>query len=132
MLVPGPSAGAFGITVGVAVAAGAWITWMIILHPGWAERPWPIRFYFAGLIAFIAVLTIRSPWFAFFTWVGFLHAFRYLQGAWRWAAAAMMAVFFGVAQGGGFHRPTVSPVAIWLLLACVDVDADRGVRPARA
>ncbi len=121
VLVFRPSAGAFAITVGVAVAAGAWITWATILHPGWVERPWPARFYIAGLIAFVALLTLRSPFFAFFTWVGFLHAFRYLQGAWRWAAAAMIAVFFAVGQGGGFHRPTVSQVAIWLVLAFVDV-----------
>ena len=29
-----PTAGAFGITVGVVVAAGAWVTWMVVLHPG--------------------------------------------------------------------------------------------------
>ena len=116
-----PTAGAFGITVGVAVAAGAWITWMIILHPGWAERPWLMGVFFVGLIAFIAVLTVRSPWFAFFTWLGFLYAFRFLTGAWRWAACAVVAIFFGMSQSGGFHRPTVSTVAIWVLLACVDV-----------
>jgi signal transduction histidine kinase len=32
-----------------------------------------------------------------------------------------VAIFFGMAQSGGFHRPTVSTVAIWVLLACVDV-----------
>ncbi len=116
-----PTAGAFGITVGVAVAAGTWITWMIILHPGWAERPWLMGVFFVGLIAFIAVLTVRSPWFAFFTWLGFLYAFRFLTGAWRWAACAVVAIFFGMSQSGGFHRPTVSTVAIWVLLACVDV-----------
>jgi signal transduction histidine kinase len=116
-----PTAGAFGITVGVAVAAGAWITWMVILHPGWAERPWLMGVFFVGLIAFVAALTIRSPWFAFFTWLGFLYAFRFLSGAWRWAVCAAVAIFFGMSQSGGFHRPTVSTVAIWVLLACVDV-----------
>jgi signal transduction histidine kinase len=116
-----PTAGAFGITAGVAVAAGAWITWMIHLHPRWTEHRWLRRVYFTGLLAFIAVLTIRSPWFAFFTWLGFLHAFRFLTGAWRWVGCAAVALFFGMAQSGGFHRPTVSTVAIWVLLACVDV-----------
>ena len=83
-----PTAGAFGITAGVAVAAGAWITWMIHLHPRWTEHRWLMRVYFTGLLAFIAMLTIRSPWFAFFTWLGFLHAFRFLPGAWRWVGCA--------------------------------------------
>jgi signal transduction histidine kinase len=116
-----PSAGAVGITVGVAVAAAAWITWWISLHPAWADRRWLMGIYFTGLIGFIAVLTIRNPWFAFFTWFGFLHAFRYLSGVWRWIGCTAVAVFFAMAQAGGFHRPTVSLVAIWLLLACIDV-----------
>ncbi len=116
-----PSAGALGITVGVVVAAGAWIGWMIILHPGWTQRPWRMRAYFIGLVAFTAVLTVRSPWFAFFTWLGFMHAFRFLDGAWRWAGSAAVAIFFAMAQSGGFHRPGVSAVAIWLVLACVDL-----------
>ena len=116
-----PTAGAVGITAGVAVAAGAWIMWMVTLPPGWRERRGVREVYLIGLIAFIAVLTIRSPWFAFFTWFGFLHAMRYLTGAWRWVACAAVAIFFGMAQAGGFHRPTVSTVAIWVLLACVDV-----------
>ncbi len=116
-----PSAGAVGITAGVAVGAGAWIMWMVILHPGWTQRRRVMGLYIAGLIALNAVLTIRSPWFAFFTWFGFLHAMRYLTGAWRWVACAAVAIFFAMAQAGGFHRPTVSTVAIWVLLAGVDV-----------
>ena len=50
-LAQSPTAGAFGITAGVAAAAGAWITWMVILHPGWAKRPWLMGVFFVGLIA---------------------------------------------------------------------------------
>jgi signal transduction histidine kinase len=116
-----PSAGAIGITVGVAVAAGAWVAWMVVLHPGPPRRPWQGYVYFAGLLVFIAVLTFRSPWFAFFTWIGFLHAGQYLAGAWRWIGCAVVAFFIGMAQSGGFHRPTVALVAIWVLLAGVDM-----------
>jgi signal transduction histidine kinase len=116
-----PSAGAIAITAGVAAAAAAWVTWMDILHPEWMERRWLVWVYLTGLVAFIAVLIIRSPWYAFFTWIGFLYAFRLLVGPWRWVASAVVAVFFAMAQDGGFHRPTASTVAIWLLLACVDL-----------
>ncbi len=120
ILSQGPSAGAAAITAGVAVAACAWITWFTVLHPGWAARRGLMRFYCIGLFAFIAALTARSPWYGFFTWLGFLHAFRYLTGAWRWAACAAVALIFGVDQGGGFHRLTVSQVVTWIVLACVD------------
>jgi len=116
-----PSAGAFGITVGVAVAAGAWVAWMVVLHPDSPRRPWQGYVYFAGLLVLVAVLTIRSPWFAFFTWIGFLHAGQYLAGAWRWAGCAVVAIFIAMAQAGGFHRPTPALVTIWVLLGGVDV-----------
>ena len=116
-----PSAGAFAITAGIAVAAGAWIAWFLNLHPAWTGHPWLMRIYFIGLVAFIVVLTVRSPWFAFFSWYGFLEAFRSLTGAWRWIGSALVALVLGMCQGGGFHRPTVSVVAIWVLLACVNL-----------
>jgi signal transduction histidine kinase len=121
LLSQSPTAGAAGITAGVAVAAGAWITWFTILHRAWAERRGLMRLYCVGLLAFIAALTARSPWYGFFTWYGFLTAFRYLAGAWRWAACAAVALIFGVDQGGGFHRLSVSQVVTWVILACVDV-----------
>jgi signal transduction histidine kinase len=116
-----PSAGALAITAGIAVAAVGWIAWMATLHPRWTERPRLRQVYFVGLAAFIVALTVRSPWFAFFTWFGFMEAFRCLSGAWRWIGCAVIALAFGIAQGGGFHRPTIASVAIWILLACVDV-----------
>jgi hypothetical protein len=97
-----PTAGAFGITVAVAVAAGAWVTWMVVLHPVETRSPWQRYVYFAGLLVFVAVLTFRSPWFAFFTWIGFLHAGHYLAGAWRWVGCACVAIFFAMAQSGDF------------------------------
>jgi signal transduction histidine kinase len=120
-LTQSPTAGAFVITLGVAAAAAAWIAPMTFAHPGWTERRWLMPVFFLGLIAFIVVLTARSPWFAFFTWIGFLYAFRYLTGAWRWVACVPIAIAFSAAQGGGFHRLTASTVAIWILLTCVDV-----------
>ena len=116
-----PTPGAFGITAGIAVAAGAWVTWLVVLRPDCTQRPWQKRVYFVGLLAFITALTFRSGWFAFFTWIGFLHAWTYLTGVWRWIGCAPVALLIGMAQSGGFHRPTTSLVVIWVLLASVDM-----------
>jgi signal transduction histidine kinase len=121
VLTQSPSAGAFGITAGIEVAGAAWITWMVTVHPGWTERPRLMLVYFVGLLAFVVALTVRSPWFAFFSWFGFIAAFRFLTGVWRWIGCAVIALAFGVSESGGFHRPTVSVVAVWVLLACVNV-----------
>jgi len=116
-----PTSGALLITLGVAALAAAWITWMEILHPSWSQRRWLVVVYFVGLIGLVWVLTARTPWFAFFTWIAFLYAFEYLRGAWRWVACVPVAVAFGAAQGGGFHRPTVGAVVILVVLATVDL-----------
>jgi signal transduction histidine kinase len=121
LLSQNPSAGAIGITAGIAVAAAAWYTWSVILHPRWIESQPLMRTFLVVEVVFIALLTFRSPWYAFFTWIGFLHAYGFLKGKWRWAVSAVVAIFFSMAQSGGFHRPTVALVTIWVLLACVDV-----------
>jgi signal transduction histidine kinase len=121
VLVQRPDAGAFAITAGVVVAAGAWMTWAVVLYPRRMEHQWSARLFMVGLVAFIGVLTLRSPFFAFFTWLGFLYAFRFFSGAWRWISAVAVAVFFAIGQSGGFHRPTASAVTIWAVLVCVDV-----------
>ena len=110
---------------------GAWITWMVILHPGWAERPWLMGIFFVGLIAFIAVLTVRSPWFAFFTWLGFLLCVPVLDRC----------VAVGSLRGRG---DLLRHVPVWGIPPADRFDgsymgaaglcrrrADRGVRPAR-
>jgi len=116
-----PSIGAFLITLGLAALAAAWITWMIVLHPSWTRHRWLVVTYFVGLVVFAWVLTIRSPWFAFFTWIGFLHAFEYLPRVWRWIGCIPVAVPFAIAQSGGFHSPTPGLLAIWAVLTCVDL-----------
>ena len=116
-----PTTGAFLITLGLAALAAAWITWMIILRPSWTQHRWLVVLFFAGLVVFIWLLTVRSPWFAFFGWIGFIYAFEYLPGVWRWVGCVPVAVPFAVAQTGGFHQPTAGTVAIWVILTFVDI-----------
>src|SRR5437764_4364459 len=84
LLSQNPSAGAIGITAGLAVASAAWYTWSVILHPGWIESQPLMRSFVVIEDVFIALLTLRSPWYAFFTWLGFLQPYGFLKDAWRW------------------------------------------------
>jgi signal transduction histidine kinase len=116
-----PTIGAFLITLGLAALAAAWMTWMILLNPSWPQHRVLIVIYFVGLVAFVWLLTVRSPWFAFFSWIAFLYAFEYLPGVWRWVGCVPVAIPFAIAQTGGFHRPTAGLVAIWVILTFVDM-----------
>jgi DNA-binding NarL/FixJ family response regulator/signal transduction histidine kinase len=116
-----PTIGAFLITLGLAALAAAWVTWMNVVHPTWARHRWLVVMYFVGLVVFAWLLTVRSPWFAFFTWIGFLYAFEYLPGVWRWIGCVPVAIPFAIAQTGGFHQPTAGLLALWAILTCVDM-----------
>jgi signal transduction histidine kinase len=116
-----PPAGAFEITAGIAGLAAAWNAWLVALHPDRERRPWLARLYVAGLIVFAALLTLRSPWFGFFTYLGFPVAARYLAGVWRWAAFAAISVVFGVSQLGGLHPLNTARVINWVVVICLDV-----------
>jgi hypothetical protein len=72
-------------TLGIAGLAAAWMLWMVTLHPEWTRRRALMAVYFLGLLAFIAVLVTRNPWFGLFAVTGYLHAWEVLAGRWRLA-----------------------------------------------
>jgi len=74
------------VTLGLALLTGLWMWLMSSIRP-----PGPL--YVWGLIALIAVLSVRDPWFAgFFGFVGYLQSWHHLRGAWRIAGVAATAV----------------------------------------
>ncbi|WP_216592839.1 sensor histidine kinase [Verrucosispora sioxanthis] len=76
--------------------------------------------YYVGLLAFAAVLVTASPWYGFFAWVGFLHAFLVLDGRWRFVGMAATAVLIATAQGGGLPS-SWSNWPLWLVLVLVNL-----------
>lgn len=108
------------ITCGFVAASIGWVGWWVTLHPSWTRRRGLMGVYFAGLVVAAAVLTSRSPWFAFFSWLGYVQAFEYLAGLWRYVGLTAMAALMGVAQTGGFHRLTLSMIGTYLLLTFVN------------
>lgn len=115
-----PSPGSLLITCGIVAAAVAWASWWVVLHPGWAPRRGLMGVYFTGLVILAAALTSRSPWFAFFSWMGYIHAFWYLASWWRYLGLTSMAALMGIAQTGGFHRLTPSVFGTYAVLTLVN------------
>ncbi|GIJ28646.1 histidine kinase [Micromonospora qiuiae] len=95
----------------LAVLAAAWIAWFVNLHPAWVKRRKLMAIYYIGLIGLAALLVLDSPWYAFFAWVGFVHAFVALHGRWRFVGVAATGVLVGTAQSGGLP----SSLGHWLL-----------------
>ena len=115
-----PSPGDVGRTLAVVAVTAVWVAWWVPLHPQWAANRVLMSVYYLGFLALSALLVARSPWFAFFCWIGYLHAYRFLAGPARYAGLVGTAALSAIAQLGGFHRPTPADWAIFAVVALLN------------
>ncbi len=97
------------ITLGLAVLAAVWM-WAM------SARRTPGAVYVAGLIVFIAALSLRDIWFAsFFAFSGYLHSWQYLPGVWRIVGVTATAAVTITAFTGGLPEPTPAAITTYLI-----------------
>jgi signal transduction histidine kinase len=107
----------FGVAVrlvpvfGLSAAAALWVLWFHTLHPEWHRNRPLMGLYYVGLAALIAALVAIAPWYGFFAFIGYPHAFEYLPGRWRYAGAAATAMISAVAFLGGIEN--ISAERLW-------------------
>jgi signal transduction histidine kinase len=105
----------------LAGLAVVWMLWMVTLHPAWTERSILMAVYFIGLIVLMAALVLRAPWFGFFAFAGYIHAFRFLRGIWRLVGVAAVAVIAATSQYGGLPQFDSTAVATYTIFVLIDV-----------
>ncbi|MEH0931952.1 sensor histidine kinase [Micromonospora sp. CPCC 205558] len=115
LVVPAPRSLATAPTLAIAAAAGCWIVWFLTLHPGWQSRRKLMAVYYVGLLTFAAALVAASPWYGFFAWIGYTHAFPVLPKRLRIAGVIATAAFVATSQGGGL-AVAMSHWPLWLVL----------------
>ena len=121
LLTQSPTPADVGRTIGLEAATAVWVLGWVALRrdlPG--SRPWLMSVYFAGFVLCCGLLVARSPWFGFFCWIGYTHAYRYLTGPLRYAGLILIAAVSALAQLGGFRTPTAAGVVIWLVVALLN------------
>ncbi|WP_433530060.1 sensor histidine kinase [Micromonospora sp. CA-263727] len=123
---PAPGGLPVTVTLAMAAAAGCWVAWFLTLHPAWQSRRGLMVVYYVGLLAFAAALVFANPWYAFFAWVGFLHAFLALPGKWAFAGVVATAVLVATAQAGGLVSAATN-WPLWLVLVLFNVLVASGV-----
>ncbi|WCN81071.1 sensor histidine kinase [Micromonospora sp. LH3U1] len=126
VVAPAPGSLAPIPTLAVAVAAGCWVAWFITLHPGWQSRRRLMAVYYAGLLTFAAAMVAASPWYGFFAWIGYLHAFPVLPARWRVTGVVTTAVLVATSQGGG-PKIAMSHWPLWLVLVLFNLVAAGGL-----
>ncbi|ROP42701.1 sensor histidine kinase [Saccharothrix texasensis] len=122
--------------LGLSTALTAWVLWFHTLHPE-SHRDGPLMgLYYAGLVTMTCCLVLLTPWFGFFAFIGYVHAFQYLKGRWRYAGVAVTSTTSAVSYVGGsagitadewWKWPAVSLITMVLATAAfhADVMADR-------
>jgi signal transduction histidine kinase len=121
LLTQQPTVADVGRTAGLEAVTAAWVLGWVTLRrdlPG--SRPWLMYVYFAGFVLCCGLLVARSPWFGFFCWIGYTHAFRYLTGPVRYVGLLLISALSALAQLGGFHTPTAAGVIIYLVVTLLN------------
>jgi signal transduction histidine kinase len=109
------------IDLGLCAAAAVWTLGMFTLRPAWRDRPTVMLVFFAVLIAIIAVLVFRDPWFGFFTPAGYFYAFRLLRRPWLLVGVAAVAMVAGTAQASSVDKSTAFGIAGYVAVLAVNV-----------
>lgn len=109
------------ITLALSGLTAAWMLWMVTLHPAWTKRLVPMVIYFVGLVALMAVLVLRAPWFGIFAWAGYLQVVHLPRGRWTVVGVISVAVVLGTSQNGGLPSPEPASVSTYIIFILVNV-----------
>ncbi|HEX8033786.1 MAG TPA: sensor histidine kinase [Ktedonobacterales bacterium] len=106
-------------TVGVAGLVGAWMAWLVTRHAIWTTRRGAQIVSYAVLLAGIAVLLTRSPWFGLLVIPAYDLAFTRLPRGWKLIGiVATSALAATAVRGGlpaGLPAPTVADITVYVL-----------------
>ncbi|WP_042387239.1 sensor histidine kinase [Streptacidiphilus melanogenes] len=117
----GGSGGALAVDLALCALAAAWMLAVFTLHPQWRERPRVMAVFFTVLMAVVAVLVVRDPWFGFFTPACYVYAFRVVPWPWEPLAVGLVAAVAGTAQAYGVDKGTPLGAAEYLAVLLANI-----------
>ncbi|MFD4207415.1 sensor histidine kinase [Micromonospora tulbaghiae] len=105
------------LVLGLTLVIALWVGWFHA-HPQWQESGPLTGLYYVGLIVLGASVVALAPWYGIFTFIGYVHAFLFLKGRWRYAGVAATAMIQAASSTGGLSAATVNE---WLVLSVVTI-----------
>ena len=97
----------------VAVHALGWLTWFLLVRPV-TDRT--ALLYAFGLAVLAAALVVLSPWYGFFSFIGYLNALTLLIGAARYALVLVTAATAAASQIGGVWNIQGAGIVVYLVV----------------
>lgn len=104
--------------LGLTLAAALWLVWPFALERrGFSGTLAGV--YYAGLMVLAAGLVLAAPWYAIFAFTGYVHAFVFLPGRWRYLGGAATSMIMAVGYMGGVERIDAGEWWLWAAISLV-------------
>lgn len=105
--------------LGLTLASVIWLSWLTALEPRWHTNTPLMGLYYTGFVVLAAALVITAPWYAVFAFVGYVHAFLFLNGRWRYVGVVATSMIMAVGYMGGVQRIDDGEWWIWGAISVV-------------
>lgn len=107
--------------LGLTLLAALWITAFALLGRRDARRHLArAAVYYVGLMALTTTLVALAPWYAIFAFIGYVHAYLFLEGRWRYLGVVATSMIMTVGYMGGFGE-IAQKWALWAAISAVTV-----------
>ncbi|MFD4293351.1 sensor histidine kinase [Rhodococcus sp. NPDC058532] len=106
--------------LGLTFVAAVWLLWPRLLNRSRSAGP-VIGVYYAGLMVLCACLVALAPWYGIFAFIGYVHAFLFLTGPWRYVGVVATSLIMTVTYLGGLSRITPDDLGVWVAISVVSI-----------
>lgn len=99
--------------LGLTLAVAAWLIGLSLLGGARRSRGTLMGVYYAGLTVLCAGLVAVAPWYGIFAFTGYIHAFLFLKGPWRYVGGVTTSLIMAVTYMGGLARISADEWWLW-------------------
>lgn len=109
------------VDLALCALAALWMLVLFTLRPAWRDNTALMLVFFTGLMAIMAVLVVRDPWFGAFTPAGYFYAFRVLPWPWMFPGVGVVAAVAGTAQASTIDKSTAFGLLGYFAVLAVNI-----------
>lgn len=108
--------------LGLTIATVLWIVGFSVLRRKPRKSGFPhVAYYYVGLMLLATALIALAPWYAIFAFIGYVHAFLFLTGRWRYLGVVVTSMIMAVGYMGGFDEIHPDKWTLWAAISTVTI-----------
>ncbi|AOS65024.1 sensor histidine kinase [Actinoalloteichus hymeniacidonis] len=107
------------VVLGLTLLTAALMTWHHSLRITPQRKRMATGLYYTALMVLAAGLTLLAPWYGIFSFIGYIHAFLFLRGRWRYVGVVATSMISAVSYVGGAGEIVGAQFWEWIALALI-------------